>query len=165
MVPMSNFLETFSDRSKMVLFLTRNDAGRRGANGLEPGDLLEAIINEDQGELPKRFVGGFTQSGPIRAPEPFFSAELASKVLLRLHNLLPNHEPVADSVDMPVSSGLQQIMEASTTLARELQHNQVQPLHLMAAILAEETSGLAEILKDAGVSREAIIQTLRANSR
>lgn len=58
MVPMSNFLETFSDRSKMVLFLTRNDAGRRGANGLEPGDLLEAIINEDQGELPKRFVGG-----------------------------------------------------------------------------------------------------------
>ena len=163
MVPMSNLLETFSDRSKMVLFLTRNDAGRRGANALEPGNLLEAIINEDQGVLPKRFVGGFTQSGPIGAPEPFFSAELASKVLLRLHNLLPNHEPVADSVDMPMSSGLQHIMEAATTLARELQHNQVQPLHLMAAILAEETSGLAGILKDAGMSREAIIQALQAS--
>lgn len=108
-------------------------------------------------------MGGFTQSGPIHAPEPFFSAELASKVLLRLHNLLPNHEPVADSVDMPMPSGLQHIMEAATTLARELQHNQVQPLHLMAAILAEETSGLAEILKDAGVSREAIIQALQAS--
>ena len=41
---------------------------------------------------------------------------------------------------MPMSSGLQDIMEAATTLARELEHNQVQPLHLVAAILAEETT-------------------------
>ena len=157
---MSSLLETFSDRSKMIVFLTRMDSGRRGAKAIEPGDLLEAIINEDQGELAKRFADGFTESGPIHATEPFFSAELASKVLLRLHNLLPQHEPVADSLNMPMSSGLQHIMEAATTLARELQHNQVQPLHLVAAILAEETSEPAEILKEAGVSRQAIIQAL-----
>ena len=63
------------------------DAGRRGATALEPGDLLEAIINEDQGELSKRFVGSVTRSGPIREPVPFFSAELAAKVLLKLHNV------------------------------------------------------------------------------
>ena len=161
MVPMSTLLERFSHRSKMVVFLTRKDAGRRGANALEAGDLLKAIINEDQGELAKRFVGGFSQSGPIHAPEPFFSAELASNVLLRLHKLLPQSQPIADSVDMPMSSSLQHIMEAATTLARELEHTEVQPLHLVAAILAEETSGPAEILKEAGLSREAIIQALR----
>jgi ATP-dependent Clp protease ATP-binding subunit ClpA len=75
---------------------------------------------------------------------------------------LPQHEPVPDSLDMPMSSGLQDIMEAATTLARELEHNQVQPLHLVAAILAEETSEPAEILKEAGVSRQAIIQALRS---
>src|SRR5215471_17743961 len=36
----------------------------------------ESLMNEDQGELAKRFAGGYTQSGPIHAPEPFFSAEL-----------------------------------------------------------------------------------------
>jgi Clp amino terminal domain, pathogenicity island component len=159
---MTNSFESFSHRSQMIVFLTRMDSGRRGAKALEPGDLLEAIINEDQGELAKRFEGSFTESGPIRAPEPFFSAELASKVLPRLHNLLPQHEPVADSLDMPMSSGIQNIMEAATTLARELEHNQVQPLHLVAAILAEETSEPAEILKEAGVSRQAIIQALRS---
>lgn len=146
----------------MIIFLTRKDAGKRGATALESGDLLEAIINEDQGELAKRFLGGVTRSGPIREPEPFFSAEVASQVLLGLHNILTQHEPLPDSVDMAMSSSLKCILNAATTLARELQHNQVQPLHLVAAILAEENSGPAEILRKAGISREAIIQALRS---
>jgi ATP-dependent Clp protease ATP-binding subunit ClpA len=158
---MSTLLEHFSDRSKMILFLTRMDAGRRGATALEPGDLLEAIINEDQGELSKRFVGSVTRSGPIREPVPFFSAEVAAKVLLKLHNVLPQHEPSADSVDIPMSSTLEHILNVATTLAGQLQHNEVQPLHLVAAILAEQSSGPAEILKEAGISRDAVIQALR----
>lgn len=162
---MSTFLEPlehFSDRSKMLIFLTRKDAGRRGATALEPGDLLQAIINEDQGELAKRFVGAGTPSGLIRAPEPFFSAEVAAKALLRLHDILPRQEPVADSVDMTMSPSLQHILIAATRLAGELHHSQVQPLHLVAAIQAEESSGLAEILREAGISKEAVIQALRS---
>jgi ATP-dependent Clp protease ATP-binding subunit ClpA len=155
--------ERFSNRSKMVILLTRMDAGRRGATALEPGDLLEAIINEDQGELAKRFPGA-TRSGPIRAPEPFFSAEVASKALLRLHNILPQQEPVADSVDMTVSPSLQHILDAATTLGGELHHSQVEPLHLLAAILAEESAGPAEILGEAGISKEAVMQALRSQS-
>ncbi len=159
---MSTLFGQFSERSKMVIFLTRKDAGRRGATALEPGDLLEAIINEDQGELAKRFVGAVTRSGPIREPQPFFSADVASKALLRLRTILPQHEPVAVSVDMTMSPSLQHILNAATTLAGELHHSQVQPLHLVAAILAEESSGPAEILKEAGISREAVIQALRS---
>jgi ATP-dependent Clp protease ATP-binding subunit ClpA len=158
---MSTLLEHFSARSKMLIFLTRKDAGRRGATALEPGDLLEAIINEDQGELAKRFAGAGTPSGLIRAPEPFFSAEVASKALLGLHNVLPQQQPVADSVDMPMSSDLEHILNTATALAQELHHSQVQPLHLVAAILAEESSGSAEILRDAGISKEAVMQALR----
>src|SRR5215470_8582381 len=105
-------LEQFSDRSKMVIFLARKDAGRRGAAALQTGDLLEAIINEDQGKLATRFVGHSIQSGPIRAPEPFFSAEIAAKALLGLHNILPQQEPIADSVDMAMSPSLQQLLSA-----------------------------------------------------
>ena len=146
----------------MLIFLTRKDAGRRGATALEPGDLLEAIINEDQGELAKRFVGALTPSGPIRAPEPFFSAEVAAKAILRLRDTLPQQEPVADSVDMATSPSLERVLDAATTLAGELHHSQVQPLHLVAAILAEESSGPAEILKETGISKEAVIDALRS---
>jgi ATP-dependent Clp protease ATP-binding subunit ClpA len=157
---MGTVFEHFSHRSKMIIFLTRMDAGRRGATALEPGDLLEAIINEDQGELAKRFVGHSMASEPICAPEPFFSGEVASKALLRLHDILPQQEPVADSVDMTVSPCLQHILDAGTALARELRHSQVQPLHLVAAILAEESSTPAEILREGGISKEAVIQAL-----
>jgi ATP-dependent Clp protease ATP-binding subunit ClpA len=146
----------------MVIFLTRTDAGRRGATALEPGDLLEAIINEDQGELAKRFVGHQIQAAPIPTPEPFFAAEVASKTLRRLHNILPQQEPVVDSVDMTISPSLQHILNAATTLAGELHHSQVQPLHLVAAILTEESSGPAEILREAGILKEAVILALRS---
>jgi hypothetical protein len=81
--------------------------------------MLEAIINEDQGDLAKRLGGGVPQGGPIRPPEPFFSAEDASKVLLKLHHILRQNEPVADSVDMPMSSELRDILEAATALAQQ----------------------------------------------
>jgi ATP-dependent Clp protease ATP-binding subunit ClpA len=122
----------------------------------------KSIINEDQGEPARRFVGAVTRFGAIREPEPFFSADVASKALLRLHAFLPQHEPVAESVDITMSPSLQHILNAATTLAGKLQHSQVQPLHLVAAILAEESSGPAEILKEAGISREAVIQALRS---
>jgi ATP-dependent Clp protease ATP-binding subunit ClpA len=161
---MSTVFEHFSNRSKMVIFVTRKDAGMRGATALEPGDLLQAIINEDQGELAKRFVGAVTESGPIRKPEPFFSAGVASKALLRLHNLLPQQEPIADSVDITMSPSLEHILNTATTLAEQFHHSQVHPLHLVAAILAEQSSGLAEILREAGISKEAVIEALRSQS-
>ena len=120
------------------------------------------LLTKIKASIAKRFVGAVTRSGPICEPEPFFSAEVASQVLLGLHNILPRHEPVTDSVDIAMSSSLERILNAATTLAGELQHSQVQPLHLVAAILAEESSEPADILKGAGISREAVIQGLRS---
>ena len=161
---MTTLLENFSDRSRIIIFLSRKDAGSRGAAALEPGDLLQAIINEDQGELAKRFAGHVIQSGPIQPPQPFFSADVASKVLFRLHSILPQQEPVEDSVDMPMSPKLEHTFHTATTLAQELHHPQVQPLHLVAAILDEPCSEAAEILGEAGITKEGIMQALRSQS-
>jgi ClpA/ClpB-like protein len=161
---MTTLLENFSDRSRMIIFLSRKDAGSRGAAALESADLLQAIIHEDQGELAKRFVGHVIRSGPIQTPSPFFSAEIATKVLLRLRTILPQQEPIADSVDMPMSPILEHILKAATALAEELRHPQVQPLHLVAAILAEESSEPAGILKEAGTSKESVREALQNQS-
>jgi hypothetical protein len=138
------------------------DAGRRGAAALEPAHLLDSLVREDQGELTTRFSGAVTASGPIRPPHPFFSAETASEVLLRLeHALPPKAEAVPDSIDMPMSPALGCTFTAATELAKELHHNRVEPLHLLAALLSEKSSGVSEILKQVDISREAIIAAIR----
>ena len=61
--------DKFSPRARMIVFLTRKDAGRRGAAALEPAHLLEAIVREDQGELPAMF--------PPTTPITGFSPDLS----------------------------------------------------------------------------------------
>ena len=58
------------------------------------------------------------------------------------------------------SSALASVLDAATGLAKELQHNEVHPLHLLAAMLSEEGDVTLEILKDVGLSREAVMAAL-----
>lgn len=154
--------EPYSDRSRMIVFLTRRNAGRRGSACLEAGHLLAAIVLEDQGELPAIFSGAVTSSGPLRPPErSFFSAEAAKQILAEVDRILPvQGEAKPDSVDMACSSALSKIFAGATALAKELQHDKVEPLHLVAAMFSGETDGLAGILINVGISRELVIAAL-----
>jgi len=156
--------DQFSERSRRVVFLARMDAGRRGAAALEPAHLLDAVVREDQGELAARFAGAVTSSGPLRPPErSFFSAETASEILSTLERVLPPQaKPVADSADMQSSSALGETFAGATALATELHHEKVEPLHLVAAMLSIEGSGVAEILEQVGISREAVIAAIQS---
>jgi ATP-dependent Clp protease ATP-binding subunit ClpA len=156
--------DQFSERSRLVVFLTRMDAGRRGAAALEPAHLLQAIVREDQGELAARFAGAVTSSGSLRPPErAFLSPEAASEILSRIEQLLPPEaEPLADSADMQCSSALGETFARATALAKELHHEKVEPLHLVAAMLSIEGSGLVAILERAGISREAVIAAIQS---
>jgi ATP-dependent Clp protease ATP-binding subunit ClpA len=147
-----------------VVFLTRLDAGHRGAAVLEPAHLLHAIVREDQGELPAIFSGAVTSSGPLRAPEhPFFSVETASKILTGIEQLLPpQSEPIPDSTDMESSPAFSETSAAATALAKELHHEKVEPLHLVAAMLSKKGTAVAEVLEQAGISRDAVIAAIQS---
>ena len=58
--------EGYSERSVLVVFLARKRAGRRGAASLEPVDLLDAVVREDQGEMAAMFPGGIENVVEIR---------------------------------------------------------------------------------------------------
>ena len=156
--------EDFSERSLRVVFLARMGAGRRGAASLEPVDLLDAVVREDQGEMAAKFPGAVTSSGPLQPPErPFFSQEKASQILSAMENVLPlKAEPLADSVDMDCSSALVEVFAQATALAKELHHDKVQPLHLVAAMLPDGSSGVGTILKRAGIAKEAVIAAIQS---
>jgi hypothetical protein len=160
----SEVFDQFSDRSRQVVFLTRMDAGRRGAAELEPLDLLDAIVREDQGELATRFAGAVTTSGPLRPPDrSFFSPQAASDILSKLEQVLPpKAKPVADFIDIECSSVLGETFATATALAKELHHDKVEPLHLIAALLSIEDSGVAEILEGVGVYRETVAAAIQS---
>lgn len=154
--------EEFSERSLQVLFLARMGAGRRGAASLEPVDLLDAVITEDQGKMTAKFPEAVTSSGPLQPPErPFFSQVKASQILSAIEHVLPpKTEPLADSVDMGCSPALSEVFAHATALAKELHHEKVQPLHFVAAMLWDESSGVGGILKRAGIAKEAVVAAI-----
>ena len=51
---------------------------------------------------------------------------------------------------------------SASGLAKELHHDMVEPLHLVAAMLSTTNSGVGEILRRVGISREAVIAAIQS---
>lgn len=149
--------------------MTRVKAGRRGAAALDIEHLVEAIVIEDQGDMAKalgisdnEFLIPVGDPG-LKPSHAFFSRDVASEVLLKLGQAFPQAEPIPTSTDMPLSPALKRIFDAALALTKELGQKEVGPLHLLAAVLSEPSSKAAEFLKDAGVTREAVISAVGAS--
>jgi ATP-dependent Clp protease ATP-binding subunit ClpA len=177
--------EPFSERARRVVFFSRKVAGRRGASTIEAEHLIEALILEDQGDYAKLFpevsapgtaVPVMRTHRPFFAGEtaphrPFFTAETAAKIQRGLEILMPaNAQRLPDSADMPVSETGQRVMLGAKELSEELRHEpatpsrmqeaHVEPLHMLAAALSDDTSAVAEVLKQAGVTKEAVMTAI-----
>jgi ATP-dependent Clp protease ATP-binding subunit ClpA len=156
--------DQYSDRARTIVFVTRYRSGKDGAPALDTDHLIEAIIFEDQGKLADA-LDEETLLSPVFEPKPhFFSAEIASELLLKIQQLLPGREPIPTSVDMPVSSDLKRIFAAATALVAELHQEQVEPLHLLAAAMSEQSEA-TKLLTAIGISRDQIIMALKAGSK
>jgi ATP-dependent Clp protease ATP-binding subunit ClpA len=134
--------EYFSERARQVIFLSQKNAGQRGVSAMGVEDLIEALVQLDQ----DRRVS-------------FFSKNAAAKVLRMLAPLFQSGEPLPETAEIAVSPALQDVLTTAMGLRTELQHESVQPLHLLAAVLSEE-SDVAEAVKRAGVTREAVLAAL-----
>jgi hypothetical protein len=167
--------EDFSERARRIVFFSRKVAGERGAAAIGVEDLMQALVLEDQADyarvFPKSAVPGAARMA-LPAHRPFFTVEIAAEIQRGLEPLLPNAAPVPDSVDMPVSDALKELFATAIKLSEELrgepatpsriQAGHVEPLHLLAAVLSDETSATAEILKQAGIAKEAVIAAIKS---
>ena len=116
--------------------------------------------------MAERFAGAVTSSGPLRPPErSFLAPKVASQILSMLGEVLPPQaQSVADSVDMQCSPALLETFAGAATIAKELHHGKVEPLHLIAAMLSTE-SGVGEILTRVGLSRESVVAAIHASTQ
>ena len=139
---------------------------------MEPEDLLHALIREDRGEFatlsaevfpgasaPETFL-----AGDIR---PFFSDSVARTLLHELHeDPAPltreapgqKRDPVPHS-DMPVSRSLKEVF---AWLAKTHQDDTktIEPLDLLAGIVENRDSRLAQLLRNCGITRQKVAEAL-----
>ncbi len=146
--------DQFSERARIVILLARLSAGHRGAAAIDYEHLVDAILREDdQKRLPPPFNDPNISHWKKR--RAFFTDETASEVLSELESVPASGIAIADSADMPLSVGLGTTLVEVVTLAAESKHKMVEPLHLLAAVLAKDLP-VAEQLRRHGVTLDAV---------
>jgi hypothetical protein len=152
--------DNWSMRAKEVIFGTRIRAGRRGAEAMDVGDLLSAITLQDQNRIRELMCyEGDDQIGRVAGLEPhtpFFSASSASNLLASLEPLLLRTNPIPDSTDMTITAGLRRIFQSAESHQQEFHHKQVEPLHLLLAVLELPSRPEVDLLRRVGITEESV---------
>ena len=161
--------ETFSERARRIVFAARLKAGERGGAAIETADLLVGLILEDQATVDAAAslkLGHETFNFAHRSSPhtPFFSSTQAQELLASLEKTLPRSDPIATTVEIPTSLSFQHAIQSAKDLQARLHHSNVEPLHLLAAALTEQSSPGVQLLRDAGVTEEKVLRALRGGA-
>jgi hypothetical protein len=159
--------DRYSDRARGLIVTALWSATRRGASYIEPEDLLHALIREDRGEFAAIHAEVFPHApvpGHLAASRrPFFSGSVAANLLRELHEDSDpltavtrgeKREPIPH-VDMPVSASLEKVL-ALVAKAHEGDSTTIQPLDLLAGIVEDRDSQLAQLLLHHGITRQKV---------
>jgi ATP-dependent Clp protease ATP-binding subunit ClpA len=160
--------ERYSDRARQVIFISHRSAERRGGSYIEPEDLLHALIREDRGEFASILMEVFPgPTAPLEQPtighRPFFDDDVAMDLLRELQEDTPGLSAEAGGgklqpvphVDIPVSRSLAHVLGLVAN-ARRNDAKTIEPLHLLAAIVEDRDSRLAQLLADHGITRQKV---------
>lgn len=152
------------------MFVARLKAGERGAGMIEVEDLLAALVLEDQGMSGGMFsaILGPRDGGVLvnKAPShlPFFSPEIAARLLARIEDIMPQSDPVGLTDEMPVSAALENLLDTANKIHDQLQRSQIEPLLLLAAFTAQPPEESNKLLSECGITQESVFAKLRETS-
>jgi hypothetical protein len=158
--------ETFSMRARRVVFAARLTAGQRGAATIEMGDLLLGVLLEDQ-DLEGSLLLSNIREGqrpaklePLPSHIPFFPLGATDKLRNRIEKLLSQSEAVARTAEIPLSPDLKRAFEEATHIQNTYHHKRIEPLHILAGVLTEESSQYVKLLQEIGITKEQVLQRL-----
>jgi ATP-dependent Clp protease ATP-binding subunit ClpA len=157
--------DQFSERSLRVMFATRVEAGKRGAEAIDVSDLVAGIIAEDQNDFSSLLLGERkvenAQVMYIEPHKPFFAPELAVDLLTDIEGLVSRASPVATEADLPVTPELGDVFVSAEDLRKQTHHKQLEPLHLLGAVLQQRDHPATELLRNVGITEEMVLEELR----
>ena len=160
-------IDDFSMRAKQIVFAARFRAGERGANLIDMEDFLLGLVLEDQEILGRNLFSNLHDGhGTVlnRAPShvPFFSQEEAKNLVTSIEALQTHSKPIGLSTDISLSPALERAFGSAQDFQVHFHHSQIEPLHLLAGILTEESSQGVKLLQEFGITREKVLQQLRS---
>jgi ATP-dependent Clp protease ATP-binding subunit ClpA len=167
--------ERYSYSALRLILIALWSARRRGGSYIEAEDLLHAIVREDRGEFAAISSEIFPRHVAARqdsvANRPFFSGDVAADVLQELHEdpgILSRQtrgdklEPVPH-VDMPLSGSLKRVL-ALVDPAHRHDKKTIEPLDLLAGLVANQNTRLAQMLHAHGITRQKVTDALGSAS-
>ena len=155
--------DNFSTRARLLVFAARFKAGERGAAVVDTDDFLVGLALEDQGLLLKSLFPDVEENafvGKGQPHDPFFSHKIAEDLLTKLEKSLPRSQPVPQTTEIPLSSSLVRVFDLAKELQPQFRHSHMEPLHCLAAILKEDSSEGAKLLRLSGVTLENVLSEL-----
>lgn len=152
--------ESLSGPAVRAVMNARREAGRSGADAVEPEHLLLGLLAEDQRDWEPMFRRG--QLGlpqeDLPLPPPFLSAELAAKLRQHLADLAKPGVPKPDAMDMPIAQASQRILIAAYERAEP---SKIGLLHLLWAMISDHENSAGDLLKSNGMSVEQVEDAIR----
>src|SRR5260370_7392375 len=156
-------LDNFSTRARQLVFAARFKAGERGAGVVGTEGFLVGLVLEGQGLLMKSLFPDVEENafvGNGQPHVPFFSHKLAEDLLTKLEKSLPRSQPLPETTEIPLSSSLQRVFDLAKELQPQFRHSHMEPLHFLAAILNEDSSEGAKLLRLSGGTLENVLSEL-----
>jgi ATP-dependent Clp protease ATP-binding subunit ClpA len=80
--------------------------------------------------------------------------------LTRIEALQTQSKSIDLSTEIPLSPVLERTFRSAKEFQAHFHDGQIEPLHLLAGILAEESSQCAKLLQEYGIRREKVLEQL-----
>ena len=157
---------TYSNRTIAVNFLARHQAMVRGSATVEIDDLIVSIVIEDQGgfleELSKAAGVGIDVKYWPQPHRPYLPRDVAKDLRVRLEALCRRSAPPLPPGTLTALSGsVKYLIEVADLLRETLRQSKLEPIHLLAAAVWVESSPAAQMLRDAGITRDSALTAAR----
>lgn len=141
--------ERFTDRARKVMQLANQEAQRRNAEQIEPGDLLVGIVKEGSG------VGCHVLKS-LGVQEPI-------SLLKPVRDQMSVFPDCVTMGRLPHTTGMKAVIDLSIALSKDLNHNYVGTEHLLLGLMHVSSPALY-VLRDLGLTaaivQEEIVSTL-----
>jgi ATP-dependent Clp protease ATP-binding subunit ClpC len=132
--------ERYTEKARRAIFFARHEAGEFGSPSIESEHLLLGILREDR-TLTNRVLGSQMAVEAIRG-------QIGGQATIR--------EKIPTWVDMPLSNECEQVLTNAAEEAELLSHPDIETEHVLLALLREENSFVAQIMRDCGLEPQAV---------
>ena len=140
----------FSQPARIVLFHARREVSLGRGAVIEPEHVVLGVLRADKSLIAAQLKADWT----VERVRSELKGQLTS-----LERALPM------DVEVPIAPVVRALILRAVEIADRLGHRDIEPGHLLAALLQDETSSAGRVLRDSGISSDSILQGLTPQER